>query len=905
MLGLLSYRSIGVSAVDYVGNTTKCNALFPVYVRQRRDTSVCITHLNARLNETVLKAFYSTNIKLYNIERASVTVYPVNELPHFNRMNHMHGVNKLFSPVIDAKLIVLLPRPYQSDCRQYSDGSAGNGDPKSRSECMVEAMARQERHTCGHNRYWSWSRLAPNESIRDIVNRINTSDAQTDCYVRPDPRALHRECKIGCDYYERSVAWSNSNLNAHHAASSIKLMQISFLCKRYVSMVWRLFPKMSIVDYLCSAGGLMGMYLGLSIESALTLVINKSQTYVRRLTNQTNPVMYRKITPICKSLQISSVMVCLVLMVRIPALVFPIRVKDYYINNNKLNRGNLLINYAFKSVLRVNDLELFKRNVYDYSQSVVACYFEFAGGERVNCPTHNTSIYFSGSKTSLIYNTFFMHDSGVTTKLRAKLLSKNFLRVAIDHKSANISTLSVYAMNEWHQGYLVDLNAEYNIMFTRQSFHQLRRPTYRCLTENITLFINGWHYWRINECIKRRVYPINNCYPLYNYHYIVDIENDIVRSGRQFCSHRYHNKTYFWSMLKQCQQSILDTCLYRPIGLHALKVRDGLPGVTRVNLIPTRYFEPVISEQLATDLMDVWYNMGGTIGVCYAISNDVFKDMKSDHDFTGKVVLTTGSSSGIGEGIVKLFSLLGANVVVTGRKVSEISRVAKEAQQLSPKKLKPLEVVADVGKSDDLKRLLNETIKTYGKLDVLVNNAGIGQFIGIRDPNLMSVFDKTIHINLRSFLELIQLSVPYLDQTNGTIISISSIAAFKPYINIMSKQSALGLAYQASKAGVDVMSRALALELGPKIRVNVINPGPVITNFFNNNPMANPKAAEKLFSNMMSKITMKRLGSALDIAKGVVYLASPDAAFITGANLVIDGVLSSKILSRVLTQDNI
>ncbi|CAG2119272.1 unnamed protein product, partial [Medioppia subpectinata] len=264
-------------------------------------------------------------------------------------------------------------------------------------------------------------------------------------------------------------------------------------------------------------------------------------------------------------------------------------------------------------------------------------------------------------------------------------------------------------------------------------------------------------------------------------------------------------------------------------------------------------------------------------GVCYSISNDVFKDVKSDHDFTGKVVLTTGSSSGIGEGIVKLFSRLGANVVVTGRKASEISRVAKEAQQLSPKKLKPLEVVADVGKSDDLKRLLNETIKTYGKLDVLVNNAGIGQFIGIRDPNLMSVFDKTIHINLRSFLELIQLSVPYLDQTNGTIISISSIAAFKP--------SALGLAYQASKAGVDMMSRALALELGPKIRVNVINPGPVITNFFNNNPMADPKAAEKVFSNMMSKITMKRLGSALDIAKGVVYLASPDAAFITGANL--------------------
>ncbi|CAG2180696.1 unnamed protein product, partial [Oppiella nova] len=92
---------------------------------------------------------------------------------------------------------------------------------------------------------------------------------------------------------------------------------------------------------------------------------------------------------------------------------------------------------------------------------------------------------------------------------------------------------------------------------------------------------------------------------------------------------------------------------------------------------------------------------------------------------TGKVVLVTGSSSGIGKGIVKLFSVLGAEVVVTGRKEGQVKRVAQEVQELSPKKLKPLAVVADVTKNDDLNRLMNETIKTFGKLDVLVNNAGM------------------------------------------------------------------------------------------------------------------------------------------------------------------------------------
>ena len=92
--------------------------------------------------------------------------------------------------------------------------------------------------------------------------------------------------------------------------------------------------------------------------------------------------------------------------------------------------------------------------------------------------------------------------------------------------------------------------------------------------------------------------------------------------------------------------------------------------------------------------------------------------------------------------------------------------------------------MADITKSEDLERLLNQTINTFGKLDVLVNNAGIGGGAGVRDKNFIPLFDRVIATNLRATVELSHLSVPYLEQTNGTIISISSILSFHPVILI-------------------------------------------------------------------------------------------------------------------------
>ncbi|XP_054152625.1 3-oxoacyl-[acyl-carrier-protein] reductase FabG-like [Oppia nitens] len=257
-------------------------------------------------------------------------------------------------------------------------------------------------------------------------------------------------------------------------------------------------------------------------------------------------------------------------------------------------------------------------------------------------------------------------------------------------------------------------------------------------------------------------------------------------------------------------------------------------------------------------------------------------DPKNIYDFTDKVVLTTGSSSGMGEDIVKVFSQFGAHVVVTGRNATEIQRVANECEKLSPKKLKPLQVVADVSDDKQLADLLKKTIDTYGKLDVLVNNAGIGKPSPIANPKFMSVYDKIMSVNLRPYVQLSHLAVPYLMKTNGTIISISSSLTMSP--------QKYNLAYVMSKAAVDMMTRVLALELGPNIRVNTINPGFTESNFHDTQDF-DPALVQAITKMVIGRTPLKRMGQPMDMAKGVAFLASDQASFITGANLVIDGGL--------------
>ena len=147
--------------------------------------------------------------------------------------------------------------------------------------------------------------------------------------------------------------------------------------------------------------------------------------------------------------------------------------------------------------------------------------------------------------------------------------------------------------------------------------------------------------------------------------------------------------------------------------------------------------------------------------------------MSIQYDFKGKVVLITGSSSGIGAGTALLFAKSGADLVITGRNAENLSKVAEDCRKLTSR---VLPVVGDVTKEEDIKRLVEETINEFGKLDILVNNVGTFGMVAIDDPDYMEATHKIFDTNLNSVLLLTHLCVGYLAKTKGNVVIISSVA---------------------------------------------------------------------------------------------------------------------------------
>jgi len=149
------------------------------------------------------------------------------------------------------------------------------------------------------------------------------------------------------------------------------------------------------------------------------------------------------------------------------------------------------------------------------------------------------------------------------------------------------------------------------------------------------------------------------------------------------------------------------------------------------------------------------------------------------YDFSGKVALITGSSSGIGAATAILFAKSGAQVVVTGRNVSKVQSVAKQCSDVSPNESKALEVVADITREEDIERLIETTINTFGKLDILVNCAGIFRITQITDSDYIENYKKVIDVDLNSVVNMIHKCVKHLSKTKGNIINISSVAGIQ------------------------------------------------------------------------------------------------------------------------------
>ncbi|OTF76125.1 dehydrogenase/reductase SDR family member 2-like protein [Euroglyphus maynei] len=246
------------------------------------------------------------------------------------------------------------------------------------------------------------------------------------------------------------------------------------------------------------------------------------------------------------------------------------------------------------------------------------------------------------------------------------------------------------------------------------------------------------------------------------------------------------------------------------------------------------------------------------------------------YDFNGKVALITGSSSGIGAAIALQLAEYGARVTITGRDVETLRMVGKEIEEKSGNR--PLQIIGDLIDPTLPVKLIEETVKEFGRLDFLVNNAGIATAAqSISSENFMDEFDKVFAINVRAAVQLIRLSVPYLEKTKGNIVNISSIASLSTY----------SLIYGSSKAALDMVTKTAAKELGPKgIRVNSINPGPVITAIYRSVGITEKPTA--LEENMKKRTLLDMAPEPIEIANLASFLVSNDARNMTGSIVVSD-----------------
>ncbi|XP_028173476.1 uncharacterized protein LOC114362323 [Ostrinia furnacalis] len=248
--------------------------------------------------------------------------------------------------------------------------------------------------------------------------------------------------------------------------------------------------------------------------------------------------------------------------------------------------------------------------------------------------------------------------------------------------------------------------------------------------------------------------------------------------------------------------------------------------------------------------------------------------------FAGKVVLLTGASSGIGAETALHFAKQEAILALVGRNKDNLEKAAKKCEEVSPKKLKPITIIADVNNETDLERVINTTIEQLKQIDVLVNNAGI-MTSGSIETTSLEQYDKIMTTNVRAPYYLTMLAVPHLLKTKGNIVNVSSVAGVRSFPNI--------LAYCVSKSALDQFTRCVALELGPKgVRVNAVNPGVVITEIHMRGGMSE-KDYEAYIEKCKMTHALGRPGQTEEVASAILFLAGSGASNITGVTLSVDG----------------
>lgn len=242
-----------------------------------------------------------------------------------------------------------------------------------------------------------------------------------------------------------------------------------------------------------------------------------------------------------------------------------------------------------------------------------------------------------------------------------------------------------------------------------------------------------------------------------------------------------------------------------------------------------------------------------------------------------KVVLVTGGSRGIGFAIAKIFSENGYNVIITGKNSSNLEDSLGKLPNVSG-------FTADIRNKEDVKRVMDQVIGKFGRLDVLINNAGIFPKIKYLHEIEEDEWTEVLDVNITGQFRVTKVAIPYLKETSGCIINISSDAGLKAY------QGFNADAYSASKAALIILTKCWALEYAQdKIRVNCICPGVVDTDM--TKPFLKTSKDREFMDN---EHPIGRMGQPEDIAKAVLFLASGDSSWTTGAILAVDGGESIK-----------
>jgi 3-oxoacyl-[acyl-carrier protein] reductase len=249
--------------------------------------------------------------------------------------------------------------------------------------------------------------------------------------------------------------------------------------------------------------------------------------------------------------------------------------------------------------------------------------------------------------------------------------------------------------------------------------------------------------------------------------------------------------------------------------------------------------------------------------------------MSANNKLAGKVAVVTGASKGIGASIAKHLAAEGASVVVNY--ASSKTGADKVVAEITSAGGKAVAVQGDVSKRADIDRLFTETKKSYGQLDVLVNNAGVYEFAPLEQIT-EEHFHKQFNLNVLGLILTTQEALKYFPATGGSIINISSVVGVNPLPS--------AAVYSATKAAVDAVTKSLAKELGPKkIRVNSINPGMVETEGVHAAGFLETEFPKQV----VSQTPLGRIGQPQDIGKVATFFASDDSGWVTGETLLISG----------------